>query len=238
MFKKYFPRLFDILKFYYQKTNFYKLRVARNDKIQRKLSDQKDKNETDVIRDIFDNQYLVQNGNFKGMKYIKRSSGSALLPKLLGSYEEPIQVWVKEVIDSNKYENILDIGAAEGYYACGFAMRMPNVKITTYDTDEVARNNAAELMELNGLSNVEIKGECSHQELNLKSNKNTLIFCDIEGFEEVLLDPIKVPNLKNDDILVESHDCFVKGLTEKLIHRFYKTHKLKIVVDYPFRLKS
>jgi hypothetical protein len=171
------------------------------------------------------------------MKYIKRSSGSALLPKLLGSYEEPIQGWVKEVINSNKYENILDIGAAEGYYACGFAMRMPHIKITAYDTDEVARKNAAELMELNGLLNIEIKSECSQEELNFKSKKNTLIFCDIEGFEDALLDPIKVPNLENVDIIVESHDCFVKGLTEELIKRFYKTHKLKIIVDYPFRIE-
>ena len=71
------------------------------------------------MQEVFDNQYIIQNGHFKGMNYIKRSSGSALLPKILGSYEEPIQGWIKEVIEKK------NIGCAEGYYACGFARRLP-----------------------------------------------------------------------------------------------------------------
>ena len=64
------------------------------------------------------------------------------------------------------------------------------------------------------------------------------MFCDIEGFEDLLLDPIKSPNLKNADILVESHDFYIPNLTDSLISRFYLTHKMRIIIDYPYRLKQ
>jgi len=208
------------------------------EEIQKINQEQREREESKIMQDVFDNQYIVQNGHFKGMKYIKRSSGSALLPKILGSYEEPIQGWIREVIEDKKYENILDIGCVEGYYTCGFAMRMPNTKITAYDIDEVARKNLTELKELNGLQNIEIKAECTHEELNQKSKKNTLVFCDIEGFEKILLDPTKVPNLKYVDLLIEAHDCFVPNITEELIERFYLTHTIRIIVDYPYRINT
>ena len=137
------------------------------------------KEEVKIMNEVFDDNHTIQNGPFKGMKYIKRSSGSALLPKILGSYEEPIQKWVEEVVEKKKYQNIIDIGCAEGYYACGFAKRLPNSKITAYDIDKEARKNTAELMKVNNLTNIEIKAECTHSELNEKSIFNTLVFCDL-----------------------------------------------------------
>jgi hypothetical protein len=226
--------LYDLLKEIYKYTPMWK--KIKSERKENKLK--REEEEAEIIKIIFDNQYIVQNGLFKGMKYIKRSSGSALLPKILGSYEEPIQGWIKEVIEDKKYEDILDIGCAEGYYACGFAMSMPNAKITAYDIDEVARKNSTQLKELNELRNIEIKAECTHEELNTKSQPNTLVFCDIEGFEKILLDPIKVPNLKYVDMLIESHDCFVPNITEELIERFYLTHTMRIIVDYPFRVNK
>lgn len=236
--RKNFPSLFEFLKKVYVNTSYYKGKKAKQEKIKESNRIKREQEESKIMNDVFNNEYIVQNGHFKGMKYIKRSSGSALLPKILGSYEEPIQEWVREVIEDKKYENILDIGCAEGYYACGFAMRMPDKKITAYDIDEIARQNTAELKELNSLNNIEIKAECTHEELNLKSKPNTLVFCDIEGFEKILLDPIKVPNLKYVDLLIEAHDCFVPNITEELIERFYLTHTIRIIVDYPYRIKN
>ena len=60
---------------------------------------------------------IVRNGFFKGMKYVTfKSAGSSLFPKLLGSYEiELLPVFAG--LQKNKYDDILDIGCAEGYYA-------------------------------------------------------------------------------------------------------------------------
>ena len=236
--KNNFPRLFSILKSIYQKTTYYKNEINRQKEFQKINQEKKEKQELRIINDVFNNEYIVHNGPFKGMKYIGQSSGSALLPKILGSYEEPIHAWIEEVIEERRYKHILDIGCAEWYYACGFAMRMPNVKIVAYDIDEYARKNATKLKELNNIKNIEIKEECTHEELNIQSQKDTLVFCDIEGYEEILLDPLKVSNLKNVDLLIESHDCFIPNITEELIKRFYLTHKIRIVVDYPYRIKK
>lgn len=234
--KRYFPSLFFFIRFVYSKNPLFVIK----DKKQKLIRETNELERINVVREImkkvFRDTYEIQNGPFKGMKYIQNSSGSAFLPKILGSYEEPIQSWIKEVIESKKYHNILDIGSAEGYYACGFAMRLPNVTIHAYDTDKEARLNLESLKNINKLSNIEINSECSHECLNLKSDSNTLIFCDIEGFEKELLDPLKAPNLKYVDIIVEAHDCFVPNITEELIKRFYLTHTVSIIVDYPFRI--
>jgi len=236
--KERFPLIFRLLKNIYTSTSYYRNKAQDLYEINELNKIQREKEEVKIMNEVFDDNYTIQNGPFKGMKYIKRSSGSALLPKILGSYEEPIQKWVEEVVEKKKYQNIIDIGCAEGYYACGFAKRLPNSKITAYDIDKEARKNTAELMKVNNLTNIEIKAECTHSELNEKSIFNTLVFCDIEGFEKILLDPIKVPNLKNVDLIIETHDCFISNITEELISRFYMTHIMRIIVDYPFRVNK
>lgn len=238
MLKGRFPRLFLLIKEIYNDSSWYKRKLVRIKEKQQRVQEKIFKEEAVIMNTVFQNNYVVQNGHFKGMNYIKRSSCSMLLPKILGSYEEPIQEWVREVIENKNYENILDIGCAEGYYACGFAMRLPNTKITAYDIDERARNDALMLQKANELKNIEIKAECTHEELNLKCKEKTLVFCDIEGYEEILLNPKDVPNLKYVDLLIESHDCFVSNITEELVGRFYGTHKIKIIIDYPYRVDN
>lgn len=225
--KKHFPSLFILAKKLYHNLTDYENKV-------RLREEQKKKLELHIMSDVFANQYIVHNGPFKGMKYIKTSSGSTLLPKVIGSYEEPIHEWIEDVV-SRQYANIVNVGCAEGYYACGFAMRMPNARVIGYDIDVTARLNSKTLQNLNQLTNLTIENECTHETLNVQSQTNTLIFCDIEGYEDYLLDPLKVPNLKNVDILLEAHDCFIEGITERLIQRFNETHIIKIIVDYPFR---
>jgi hypothetical protein len=192
---------------------------------------------TPLMKNAFNNEYFVHNGPFSGMQYIQQSSGSAFLPKIIGSYEEPIRKWVEQIIANNqKYTTILNIGCAEGYYAAGFALRMPEIEIIAYDTNPKAREKVEKMIEINGVKNVIVEAECSSEELNSKSQKGTLVLCDIEGAEKNLLDPIIAPNLLNVDILVESHDCVEEGITDTLIDRFYKTHVIEMVVDYPGRV--
>jgi hypothetical protein len=236
--KKNFPVAFKFLKKIWESSSIYKEKLERRKLIDKRNREIKIIEEYKIMKDVFENQYVVQNGHFKGMNYINRASGSALLPKIYGSYEEPIQDWIGEIINGVKYNHILDIGCAEGYYACGFAMNMPNATITAFDIDTEARKNANELKKINNLHNIEIKSECTHSNLNEMSKTGVLVFCDIEGFEEKLLDPTQVPNLKFVDLLIESHDCFVPNITEELISRFYTTHTIRIIVDYPYRVKN
>jgi len=238
--RRIFPLVYNILKTFYHYTPTYKnkLRIMEKKiKINNRLKKEEVKKEIEIIKKISGNKLIVQNGNFKEMKYINKSSGSAFLPKILGSYEEPIQNWIEEVI-KKQYKKILNIGCAEGYYAVGLGIKMPHTKIIAYDINKKARKNLERMIKLNNLQNIEIKSECTHEELNNASKRNTLIFCDIEGGEKELLNLTKIPNLRNVDLIIESHDCHIPNITEELINRFYNTHKIRIVVDYPYRIKN
>lgn len=231
--KSKFPTLFRILK----NNPYHKNKIIKQKQIHLRIREQIKVEELSLMKNVFDNIFMVHNGPFKGMKYIESSTGSAFLPKIMGSYEEPIHSWIEEVF-IKKYSRILDIGCAEGYYACGFAKNLPNSQVFAYDIDSIARENTTLLKDLNQLNNIEIKSNCDFNELNEKSTSDTLIFCDIEGYEEILLDPLKAPNLKKADLIIESHDFINNKITEKLINRFKITHSIRIVVDYDCRLNK
>jgi hypothetical protein len=184
-----------------------------------------------ILKNVFRNKMIVRHGPFKGMRYIRESFGSLLLPKILGSYEEPIHEWIEEAI-VKKYDTVIDVGCAEGYYAVGLALALPNSNIFARDIDEKAQELIKKLAEINNVENILVGGELTHREISRLPN-NSLLMCDIEGAEVELLDPSKAPKLRNVDIIVEAHDLLRPNTTEVLIERFSDTHRIKIVVDYP-----
>lgn len=48
-----------------------------------------------------------------------------------------------------------------------------------------------------------------------------LVFCDIEGAERDLLDPVAEPALAGMDIIVESHECLVPGINAELQRPYF-----------------
>jgi hypothetical protein len=172
----------------------------------------------------------VIDGPFRGMSYIDRSNCSALTPKLLGSYEREVRPFVEDII-SKRHSHIIDIGCAEGYYAVGMALRMPETVIHAYDIDESALRNLQALAALNGVTDrISAHSHCSLETLESFGRRSFAVICDIEGGERQLLNPAAVPALAECDILVEIHD----GRGSAAIHdalrdRFSKTHRLTFV---------
>ncbi len=173
-------------------------------------------------------------GPFKGMKYIKRSYSSALLPKLLGTYERELHKVIEQII-STGYQNIVDIGCAEGYYAVGFACKCRNTAgfhVYAYDINKDALQNLMELSALNSVSDKITIGErFGYNDFELFKDKRTLIFCDIEGDELTLLDPAKAHSLLNYDLLVEIHDGNDEAgiIKTRLTNRFKQTHLIQLI---------
>src|SRR6266446_5569422 len=64
----------------------------------------------------------VPKGPFAGMRYIDNAFGSAYVPKLLGIYERELNDCIERAC-ALSFPLIIDIGAAEGYYAIGMALR-------------------------------------------------------------------------------------------------------------------
>ncbi len=69
-----------------------------------------------------------------------------------------------------------------------------------------------------------------------------VVVCDVEGYEEKLLDPKAVPALCRATILVELHDFIIPSITEKLKERFGATHRIEHIwqqprsrADFPWR---
>ena len=143
----------------------------------------------------------------------------------MGCYEQPLHPHIQEAL-SGRYSRILNIGCAEGYYAVGFARANPDLISAAFDIDPKAQAACRELAEKNDVSDrVEIGSVFMPADFAKYENEAVLVFCDIEGMEEELLDPSVAPALSGFDIIVESHECLRPGITEKLISRFQSSHQ-------------
>ncbi len=175
----------------------------------------------------------VASGPFTGMDYVTKAANSAFCPKILGSYEKELWPVVEETL-SGDYEQIFDVGAAEGYYVAGFATKMPGAHVIAFETDTHYHHLLRELAHLNAVENqIELRGHCSPEDLNwlLKSVKKTIILCDIEGAEMELMNPENTPALKRCDLLIETHDFARPGVATFLKSCFQDTHSISIIND-------
>jgi hypothetical protein len=186
----------------------------------------------------------IQAGPFRGMRYVSQSHHSALIPKLLGTYERELAPTVEEAI-SLAFRTVVDIGAAEGYYAVGMAVRLPRARVIAFETEPAAQELLLSLAKLNGVADkLTIRGACTRLSLaaDLNSSGRTLVICDTEGGEAMLLDPIRIPRLRACHILVELHDHIIAGISEEIRERFSESHIISQIreegrsrSDFPFR---
>lgn len=170
----------------------------------------------------------VLTGPFRGMIYENRVYFGPITPRWIGSYEMELHPVIEEIA-SGGYEVIVDIGSAEGYYSVGLARRIPGVEVFSFDTDLISRYQQRRLARLNEVTNLHIDGFCDHGKLEKLLRRRACVICDIEGWEVVTLDPLRVPNLATADILVEIHPF--RGLSGEqcgavLEERFRNTHSL------------
>jgi hypothetical protein len=172
---------------------------------------------------------VVQSGPFAGMAYVSEAVCSSLVPKLLGSYEAELHEVLGEIL-SRDYETVIDIGCAEGYYAVGLALGLPQARVYAFDIDDRARALCANLAEANKVAErVIVAGECDHEKLNGLVRGRTLIICDCEGCELHLLDPAFAPEVVKSDLLVELHDMILPNITPTIISRFTETHEITLI---------
>lgn len=177
----------------------------------------------------------VRSGPFAGVRYVEDSVGSAYIPKLLGIYENELAAEV-ESICRREPGLIVDIGAAEGYYAVGFALRNPQAKVVAFEMEPAGQAALREMSSLNQVANrVEVRGKCEPADLSaiLGDAANPVVICDVEGYEEKLLDLQTVPALAKATILVELHDFIIPGITEELKTRFSATHRIRHIWQQP-----
>ena len=169
--------------------------------------------------------HQVMSGPFAGVT-LSTGHDFAWVATLVGCYEKELHSVIEDAI-SQRPMRIVNVGCSGGYYAVGFARRVPASTVYAFDTDELARASCMELAKVNDVGDrVVVGGACTPDVLGPLVGPGSLIFCDCEGYELHLLDPAIVPGLEKTAIIVEMHDVWIPGLAERLLGRFLTTHKV------------
>jgi hypothetical protein len=182
----------------------------------------------------------VFSGPFNGLKYIANAHGSTLGPKLLGSYEIELETEINALISKNP-PLIIDVGAAEGYYAVGLAYRLPESKIIAFEASERGRILLGDLARLNQVHHqIEIHGLCDKSTFIevISNNHISTIIMDIEGGEDELLCEETTVLLKSTSLIVEIHEFIRAGVGARIKQRFSKTHSLLEITASPRRISD
>lgn len=171
----------------------------------------------------------VMYGPFAGMNYLGATKTCTPLPKVLGSYELELQPWLASITPRLK-KRLVVVGAAEGYYAVGLLRNHPELLAMAFELDDYTRGLLNRMAEINGVGErLDIRGGCTLETLkdSLSEGAPDLLLMDIEGGENEMLDPVKVPELRDCTILVEVHDHLVPGTNRKLTQLFEGSHTIR-----------
>jgi len=115
-------------------------------------------------------------------------------------------------------------------------VRNPQAKVIAFEMEPKGQAALREMSRLNHVADrVEVRGKCEPADLvaALENIGRPVVICDVEGYEEKLLDPQAVPALARTAILVELHDFIIPGITEELKRRFATTHRIKHIWQQP-----
>jgi precorrin-6B methylase 2 len=189
-------------------------------------------------------QTRVLAGPFRGVVMPDRSYASVYTAKLVGCYEREISYCIDELIAWNP-SLVVDVGAAEGYYAVELAVSLPQAKIVAFEAEPEARAILHQTVALNQVgARVEINGYCTPETLATAINgthRRTAVVMDCEGGEVLLLDLRRIPQLSACLLLVETHEFKVPGCVARLLQQLSATHEITVIEqtsrqasDYPF----
>lgn len=184
------------------------------------------------VRDRLGNE--VQAGPFKGLRFHDWAITGVNMyaPKLIGSYEQELHPALELAIASRP-PVVVNVGAGEGYFSVGLARRLPRSHVVAFEVNEVRALHAREIAALNEVDVDVRQGECTHADLAELLSSGGLVVCDCDGCEDVLLDPERVPALRGSAVIVECHDLWRAGITDRLMEAFAPSHDLELVPAEP-----
>lgn len=176
----------------------------------------------------------VFHGPLSGLKIPVNSHLASRPMYVVGCYEQEIHYVLSEIICSPPRQ-MIDIGSAHGYYMVGMAVQLQKTKIIGFEAVECPHwKEANELAKLNRVdSQIIQKGLCTGEELQSILGEGDFVLSDCEGGERELLNPEKIPALKNCRILCEVHDFILPRTTSLLVERFKESHQIQLMYEMP-----
>jgi predicted O-methyltransferase YrrM len=171
------------------------------------------------------NDGAVAEGPFAGMRFKGRLQ-AAYLPQIIGSFEYELHPILNTLI-KHEFPLIINIGAADGYYAVGFARNCENARIVAFEMDDNLRRASQILAEINNVADrIQCFGKCDSDSLRQYNLDSALVIIDCEGAEIDILTESLLPSLSKTWLLVELHDALRPGCGRILSRRFDATHDL------------
>jgi hypothetical protein len=184
------------------------------------------------VRDRLGN--AVQAGPFAGLAFPDDGIDSVDLyaAKVLGAFEQELHPAVEAAIEAGP-RVVVNIGAAEGFYAVGLARRLPNARVIAFEANADRFPLFESVAAVNGVRDrIELHGTCDTGALARVLEPGALVVCDCDGCEAALLDPEAVPDLRTAALIVETHDEIVREpLADRLREAFAPTHRVEAVVS-------
>lgn len=157
---------------------------------------------------------------------------AAPCPRRAGTYEQELFPYLQK-LSTSETDAVLDIGAAEGYYAVGLLFANLTPRVEAFECAPQAQALLQSLAVLNRVEErLELHSLCTPALLNqtLAKYRHPAILLDAEGSEVLLLDPLRVHGLERCRILVEYHDFLLHGIADTLRERFQGTHSIETIL--------
>ena len=172
----------------------------------------------------------VWSGPFAGMNWGTHAVGSELVPKLLGTYEKELAIVIERL---PVFDLVIDIGAAEGWYAVGLLYRKIARKVVAFETagngQEACRANA----ERNSVAErLEVRGRCDVEDIRLllhsppRPGFRVLIVSDCEGYESELFAADVLKLCRQAHLLIETHELLASGAHARLARELETSHSV------------
>lgn len=183
-----------------------------------------------LVQTIAD-ELTVQEGLFAGLRYPQaKAQGSALIPKLLGSYENELHPFFRE-LPLQQYQVVVDVGCAEGFYLIGLGRLIPDIPLIGIDTDPEALRLVEKMAAVNQVKpeRLQLQQQFCRENLGTTLPKRSLLICDCEGFEATVFSKDNLWLWRDSDLLIECHDFIIPNITEKLAGRLKTSHSVTIV---------
>jgi hypothetical protein len=182
----------------------------------------------------------VLRGPFQGMRYPKSSlAGRDGIPILFATYELELHPIIEEVA-KEKYDRIIDVGCAEGYYAVGLALRTTG-PVFAFDCEPRERSYLRQMARLNEVAHrIHTKSWCNARILErLTRGRRCLVISDCEGYEFNLFQGTVLSALQACDLIIELHETIPgTNVRSGLLERFRGSHNVKIITFDPLNAGS
>lgn len=170
----------------------------------------------------------IQSGPFRGLRYPPEEEHwvSCRFEKTIGCYEMELHPWIERIAATKRYTSIVNAGAAEGTFAVGLGRLFPEARLHAFEPSPARSRTVDALARLNGVDDRLTMGQwCDPEALRaIDPGESPLVFCDVDGYEEVLIDKAAVPWLERADILLEVHEFRATALGEEERSAFERRH--------------